>query len=102
MIGPITFDLFVHVKGPNGESGEVTVGLRPGEVPTLQALHKAIGQALEALPEGFELADQDHFCSKLINEKTGRRGTYVAPASMRYDVDELARLARASHGKNDG
>lgn len=73
IIGPFTFDLYVHVQGADGSIGSVTVGLSPGNVPTLESIHKAIGQALEALPEGYSLMEPDNFVSKLIHDRTGDR-----------------------------
>lgn len=90
IVGPITFDMYVHVQDATGEHrGTVTVGISPGNVPTEEQVIKAIGNALNALPEGYCLMEPDNFVSLLMEEKTGQRTSWAAPANMRYDADAL-------------
>jgi hypothetical protein len=95
LIGPITFDLYVHVQSDDGTNrGKVTVGLPPGAVPTLEGLYKAIGQAMEALPDGYSLMGPDNFTSLLIEELTGERGKWAVGKGLNYDVAAVAAKAR--------
>jgi hypothetical protein len=89
-LGPITWDMYVHVQDASGaHRGMVTVGISPGKVPTEEEIIKAIGAALNALPDGYCLMEPDNFISLLIEEKTGQRGPWAAPETMRYDADAL-------------
>lgn len=95
IVGPITFDMYVHVQSEDGSlRGKVTVGLPPGRVPTEDSIYKAIGQALNAIEGSYVLMEPDNFVSVLIEEKTGQRGEWAAPGYMRYDAEDL--VARAT------
>jgi hypothetical protein len=99
LIGPFTIDVKVHVGSDSeGTIGAVTVGLAPGQVPTAEAIYRAIGQALSALPESYALLEGDEFFNKvLVKEKTGRNGNFATPSSFDFDTAELAEKARAAY-----
>lgn len=91
VIAPVTLEVRVHiVNDDTGQIGSAVVGLSPGRPVTRQALYRAIGQTLAAIPTGFRLAPPDDFFNKvLIKEKTGRVGNFATPSSFHYDVDAL-------------
>jgi hypothetical protein len=99
LIGPFTFDVKVHVESQDERTiGAVTIGLAPGKVPTIEDIHRAIGQALAALPDGYTLLEgKDFFNRVLVKEKTGRIGNFATPASFRYDLAELETAARGAY-----
>jgi hypothetical protein len=99
LIGAFTIDVKVHVENKaEGTIGAVTIGLAPGKVPTLEALHRAVGQTLSALPKGYELLGGEDFFNKvLVKEKTGRIGNFATPSSFLYDVEALAAAGRAAY-----
>lgn len=98
LVGPVTFDVKVHVANDEDSViGAVTVGLAPGKPVTHRSLLRAIGQALEALPDGYRLLSGDEFFNKvLVKEKTGRTGNFATPAGFGYDPEQLAADARAA------
>lgn len=94
ILGPITFDMYVHVQSTDGSNrGKVTVGISPGNVPTRESIIKAIGDAIKALPDGYELMEPDNFVTLLMEEKFGTHEQWASPPSMRYDADALAKQA---------
>lgn len=99
MIGPITLEAKVHFAiDDDNVIGSANVGLSVGEPVTLEALHRAVGQTLEALPANARLLTPDEFFNKvLVKEKTGRVGKFAIPSSFQYDVDDLASAARAAY-----
>ena len=99
VVGPITLEAKVHFTKPDTNViGSATVGLGVGEPVTLEALHRAVGQTLAALPEGCRLLDPSEFFNKvLVKEKTGRTGNFATPASFHYDADALAVAGRAAY-----
>lgn len=99
VVGPITLEAKVHFTKPGTNViGSATVGLGVGEPVTLEALHRAVGQTLAALPEGCRLLDPYEFFNKvLVKEKTGRAGNFATPASFHYDADALAEAGRAAY-----
>jgi hypothetical protein len=98
LLGPFTVDVKVHIANDeDGTIGAATVGLAPGKVPTLEAFHRAIGQTLAAMPDGYRLLTGGEFFNQvLVKEKTGRRGNFAVPASFNYDVDALTEAGRAA------
>lgn len=99
VIGPITLEAKVHIANDeDGTIGAATVGLAVGQPITLEALHRAVGQTLAALPEGYRLLKPSEFFNKvLVKEKTGRAGNFATPASFNYDAAALAEAGRAAY-----
>jgi len=99
VIGPITLEAKVHIANDeDGTIGAATVGLAVGKPVTLEALHRAIGQTLAALPEGYRLLEPSEFFNKvLVKEKTGRVGNFATPGSFNYDTDAIAAAGRAAY-----
>lgn len=99
VIGPITLEAKVHVANDeDGTIGAATVGLAVGQPITLEALHRAVGQTLSALPDGYRLLSPSEFFNRvLVKEKTGRVGNFATPASFSYDAVALADAGRAAY-----
>lgn len=94
ILGPFTFDMYVHVQNADGTNrGKVTVGISPGKVPTRDQIIKAIGDALKALPEDYGLMESDNFVTLLMEERFGTHEQWASPPSMRYDIDALTKQA---------
>lgn len=98
VIGPITLEAHIHfANDAEGVIGSANVGLAPGKPVTLEALHRAIGQTLAAIPDDCRLLTPDEFFNRvLVKEKTGRVGRFATPASFQYDTDALADAGRAA------
>ena len=99
LIGPITLEAKVHfVNDATGQIGNADVSLPAGKPVTVEALHRAVGQTLAALPEGFRLMDGGEFFNKvLIREKFGRDGNFATPDGFSYDSDALSEAGRAAY-----
>lgn len=99
VIGPFTVDIKVHLGNEEDRTiAGVTVGLSRGSVPTEQDIHRAIGQALAAMPEGFALLSGGDFFNKVVvKEKFGRAGNFAVPSEWNYDVEALEAAARAAY-----
>ena len=99
VIGPITLEAKVHFAiDADGVIGAANVGLAVGAPVTLEALQRAVGQTLAALPDGARLLTPDEFFNKvLMKEKTGRVGRFATPASFQYDPEALAEAGKAAY-----
>jgi hypothetical protein len=99
LIGPITLEAKVYFTNADGDvTGSANVGLGAGRPVTLEALHRAVGQTLAALPDDCRLLSPDAFFNKvLVKEKTGRIGHFATPSSFHYDVDALAQAGRVAY-----
>lgn len=99
MIGPFTFEIFLHVVNEEaGATGKVVLSTAPGRIPTEEDLHRLFGKALAALPEGFRLMDGEEFFNRvLVKEHTGREGNFAVPAACNFDVEALTAAALAAH-----
>ena len=99
LIGPIVLEAKVYfTNAEGGVIGNATVGLTPGKLVTLESLHRAVGQALAAIPDDCRLLGPDEFFNKvLVKEKTGRIGHFATPSSFHYDVQALSEAARAAY-----
>jgi len=99
VIGPITLEAKVHFAIDDDDViGAANVGLSVGQPVTLEALHRAVGQTLAALPDGARLLTPQEFFNKvLVKEKTGRVGRFATPANFQYDPEALAEAGKAAY-----
>lgn len=98
MLGPFKVSVHVHVVNPEtNQVGSAEVVLPVGNVPTKADFHRAVGDTLRTLPEGFRLMDGDEFFNQLIKDKFGAKGRFAMPPEYGYDVEALTAAGLAAY-----